>query len=297
MLRIATTPALWSNDDDPTLGGDTPVETALAEVSELGIEGIEDSRKLPVAADALKSLLDSHGLTFAAGFHGTNLLQTTAEEEIETLAPTIARLRETGCKTLVLREVSNAITDKDTPMSRKPTLDASDWDSFSLKLEQVAAHLVEHDITAVYQPYAGTVVHTPEEIDRLVAETGPNLFLCFDSAQVYVGGGDPGQVLTRHLPRVRHVHLGDVRVRPLTKARMGDTSWAEAVRSGIFALPGDKDGSVDFKTLLNLLTASEYSGFITLTAGIDPERTEPKAALTQAMQTLAGLARNGNVAA
>ncbi|QFU10017.1 Inosose dehydratase [Rhodobacteraceae bacterium THAF1] len=297
MLRIATTPALWSNDDDHTLGANTSVETALTAIAELGIEGVEDGHKLPTEPGALKATLDQHGLTFAAGFHGTHLLDRSAEDEIEALAPVIVRLQEVGCKTLVLREVSNAISDADTPMSRKPTLDDAAWDSFGLKLEQVAKHLAEHDIVASYQPYAGTVIHTPEEIDRLMTETGTNLFLCFDSAQIYVGGGDPGQVLTRHLPRVRHVHLGDVRVRPLTKSRMGDTGWPEAVRAGIFGLPGDKDGSVDFKTLLNLLTASEYEGFVTLTAGIDPERTNPKEALTQAMKTLANLAQNGTVAA
>ena len=228
MLRIATTPAIWTNDDDTALDAGLSAETLLEQAAEIGVTGIEDGRLFEGRTDLN---LAKSNLSFVAGYHGLHLLERSAEDEQAALEPVVERLKTLGCTTLGLREVSNAIFDTDTPMSKKPTLAAADWDTFGLKLEQVATWLADQGITAVYQPYAGTVIHTPEEIDKLMMETGPNLFLLFDTAQIYVGGGEPTQVLTRHLPRVRHVHLGDVRVRPLTKARMGDTSWKEAVRT------------------------------------------------------------------
>ncbi|SPJ23448.1 TIM barrel protein [Palleronia abyssalis] len=297
MLRIATTPALWFNEDDTALAAGLSVEDMLSRTAELEITGIEDGRGLPDDAGALKSALDAQNMTLVAAHHGLSLLSLSVEEEQKALDPVLERMDAVGCKTLILREMSNAIVGTDKPMSQKPTLSATDWDSFGLKLEQIATWLTERGITPVYQPYAGTVVHTPDEIDRLMMETGPNLFLAFDSAQVYVGGGEPTQVLTRHLPRVRHVHLGDVRVRPLTKSRMSDTSWAEAVKMGIFTLPGDRDGSVDFKTILNLLGASDFDGWLTLTAGMDPERGEIAKALGDAQRFVSNLAGRGNLAA
>ena len=297
MLRIATTPAIWMNEDDTKLDAGVKPEALISEIADLGYEGVEDGRGLPQDPAALKDALSNGKLDLVASYHGTNLLNLSVEEEREAMEAVVDRMKTVGCKTLILREVSNAIFAKDVPMSKQPNLSAEEWDSFGLKLEQLATWLADQGITAVYQPYAGTVVQTPEEVDKLMMETGPNLFLLFDTAQAYVGGGEPTQVLTRHLPRVRHVHLGDVRVRPLTKARMSDQSWKEAVRNGIFTLPGDKDGSVDFRTVMNLLTASNYEGWLTVSAGVDPERTNISEVQRLAYRTVAGLAGRSQQAA
>ena len=296
MLRIATTPATWMNEDDTQLDAGIAPDQLISDVADIGYEGIEDGRALPQDASALKDALGGK-LDLVAAYHGTNLLSLSVEEERDALEPVVARMKVVGCSTLILREVSNAIFASDVPMSKRPTLSTEDWDSFGLKLEQLATWLADQGITAVYQPYAGTVVHTPEEVDKLMMETGPSLFLLFDTAQAYVGGGEPTQVLTRHLPRVRHVHLGDVRVRPLTKARMNDQSWKEAVRNGVFTLPGDKDGSVDFRTVMNLLTASNYEGWLTVAAGMDPERANIGEAQRLAFRTISTLAGRSQQAA
>ena len=40
-IRIGANPIGWSNDDLPEIGGDTPLETCLAEAKQAGIEGME----------------------------------------------------------------------------------------------------------------------------------------------------------------------------------------------------------------------------------------------------------------
>ena len=275
MTRIATTSAAWSNEDVRTLGADIPLETCLTEASEIGFTGIEAGYKFPEDAAALKSALEPHGLSLAAVHHGLNLLDLSVEEERDAMQPKIDLLKAAGGDVLVVKEVSNAIFDKDdVPLSRKPSLDTADWEGFALKLDQIAAFCADQGVTCVYQHYIGTIVQTPEEIDRLMMETN-GVSLLFDTAQCYMGGGDPAQVLTRHLPRVRHVHAGNIRVRELTRARMNDVSVPEAVRAGVFTVPGDREGSVDFKTCMNLLSASDFDGWVVVAAGQDPEKRSP----------------------
>ena len=40
-VRIGINPISWSNDDLPSLGGETPLETALSEGKAIGYEGFE----------------------------------------------------------------------------------------------------------------------------------------------------------------------------------------------------------------------------------------------------------------
>jgi inosose dehydratase len=46
-VRIGINPISWMNDDLPSLGGETPLETALAEGKEIGYEGFELGNKFP----------------------------------------------------------------------------------------------------------------------------------------------------------------------------------------------------------------------------------------------------------
>jgi inosose dehydratase len=298
MTRFATTPAAWSNEDDRTIGADIDLETCLAEAAEAGFEGIEDGYKFPRDAGELTSVLGGHGLALAAVTHGLHLLDRSVEEERDAIRPAIDRAKAGGTDVVIVKEVSNAIfSEPDTPLSKKPELTAQDWDSFGLKLEQIATLCADEGLTCVYHHYMGTVVQTPDEIDRLMMETGPNLHLLFDTAQCYFGGGDPVQLLTRHMPRVRHFHAGNVRVSPMAKARMSDVSLPQAVRMGVFTVPGDRDGSVDFKTCLNLLSASSFDGWIVCTAGQDPAERDPAKLQAMGLRTLRDLAGATGIAA
>jgi len=40
-IRFGVSPIAWANDDMPELGGDTPLESILRDIQELGFEGVE----------------------------------------------------------------------------------------------------------------------------------------------------------------------------------------------------------------------------------------------------------------
>ena len=53
-IRIGANPIGWTNDDLQEIGGDTPLETCLAEAKEAGVVGMEKGHKLPSDGAALK---------------------------------------------------------------------------------------------------------------------------------------------------------------------------------------------------------------------------------------------------
>ena len=51
-VRIGINPISWSNDDLPSLGGETPLDVALAEGAAIGYEGFELGNKFPREPEA-----------------------------------------------------------------------------------------------------------------------------------------------------------------------------------------------------------------------------------------------------
>ena len=56
-IRFGVSPIAWINDDMPELGGDTPVETVLQDIQELGFSGVELGGKFPRDPTVLRALL------------------------------------------------------------------------------------------------------------------------------------------------------------------------------------------------------------------------------------------------
>src|SRR5690606_23489975 len=103
-IRFGVSPIAWANDDMPELGGDTPLETILAEIRELGFEGVELGGKFPRDAAALKPLLAKHGLDLVGGWYSGSLLVQDAAAEIASLQPHLALLEAMGSSVFVFAE-------------------------------------------------------------------------------------------------------------------------------------------------------------------------------------------------
>src|ERR1700691_3737416 len=66
-IRIGANPIGWINDDLQEIGGDTPLETCLAEAKEAGVVGMEKGHKLPSDGAALTSRPSYRSLAKATG--------------------------------------------------------------------------------------------------------------------------------------------------------------------------------------------------------------------------------------
>src|SRR5689334_17111863 len=106
-VRFGVSPIAWINDDMPELGGGTPLESVLRDISELGFEGVELGGVFPREPKVLARLLESHGLALVGGWYSGSLLRRTAEEEWEALQPHLALLEALGCSVFIFAETSN----------------------------------------------------------------------------------------------------------------------------------------------------------------------------------------------
>ncbi len=273
-LRIGINPLTWTNDDMPELGGETPLETCLAEASEAGYEGIEMGNKFPRMAAELGPILGRHGLALVSGWYSANLMERTVEEEIEASGEHLALMVGMGCKVMVFAETGGSTYGRrDAPISARPTLSDDDWGPFGDRLTHMAEHLAARGVAMAYHHHMGTVIETEAEIDRLMACTGEAVGLLLDTGHMRFAGADPVAVAARHGGRINHVHCKDVRADVLEKARGEDMSFLDAVLEGVFTVPGD--GAVDFAEVLAELRPFAYSGWLVVEAEQDPAKAHP----------------------
>jgi inosose dehydratase len=115
----------------------------------------------------------------------------------------------------------------------------------------------------------GAYVESPADVDRLMAETGPQVGLLFDTGHAWYGGAtDVNALLRKHLHRVVHVHCKDVRPQVVRSARNEGWSFLRGVLNGTFTVPGD--GAIDFDAVLTTLHAGGYQGWLVVEAEQDP---------------------------
>jgi inosose dehydratase len=293
MIRYGTNPIAWANDDDRSIGADIPTARILDEAGrQIGFDGIENGHRWPDDPEELRSMLAGYGLKFISGWYSTELLVRSVEDEIKAAQAHIAKLRHNGCKVMIVCETSNAIHgDAGRAVNDRPRLDAAGMAAFGAKLEAFAAYLATQGLTLVYHHHMGTIVESPEDIDAFMAATGPATHLLFDAGHCAFGGGDPVQVLTKHIARVRHFHAKNIRPAVTARVRAEGLSFLQGVVAGAFTVPGDQEGGIDFAPLLKILATAGYDGWIVIEAEQDPTVRNPLLYQTLGLATLKRLAR------
>ncbi|MEL7526545.1 MAG: TIM barrel protein, partial [Pseudomonadota bacterium] len=254
MILFGANPIAWANDDDQSLGAHIPTGQILSEASEIGFDGIENGHRWPDDPEELKQLLGSHGLRFISGWYSLNLLAQSVEEEKTAIQPHLDKLKHNGCKVCIACETSNTIQGSDVDISTSPVLSGEEMSAFGAKVEELSAFCADQGIDLVYHHHMGTVVETLAEIDAFMAATGPATKLLFDAGHCYFGtrGNDPAPVLKKYIDRVGHFHAKNVRPAVMKDIRDKRKSFMDGVRAGVFTVPGDEEGGIDFTPLLQI---------------------------------------------
>lgn len=296
MIRFGTNPIAWSNDDDRRIGAHIGMAQCLDDAARIGFDGIEKGHKLPDTPEGIRRELGGRGLAYVSGWHSTNVLVNDLETEKAAMQPFLDLLRAVGSDIIIVCETSNAIHGDDArAVNDRPRLATADWPTFGAALEALAAHAAAQGVTMVYHHHMGTVVESPDEIDLLMAHTGPHLHLLFDTGHCYFGGGDPAAVAARHMPRVRHLHAKNVRADVMAQVRDQGLSFLEGVRRGVFTVPGDPEGAVDFAPVLASAAAYGYDGWLVIEAEQDPVRRDPVRYQSMGLAALRAMARDAGL--
>jgi len=273
-VRIGINPIGWTNDDLPSLGGDTPLETCLSETRIAGFSGTEMGGKFPKTSGELRPLLGSHGLVLVSGWYDGRIHERDLDAEWNAILPHMTLLRDLGCRHVVYADTSGRSEgDLFAPISRRPKLADAEWVSYGKRLTALAERMADFGVGMAFHHHMGTIVETDAEVDRLMASTGPAVGLLYDCGHCVFSGGNPVAMLRRHVARVVHVHCKDARKDLLQKARATDESFMQAVLDGVFTVPGD--GFIDFPTLLATLHEAGYEGWLVSEAEQDPAKAHP----------------------
>jgi inosose dehydratase/3D-(3,5/4)-trihydroxycyclohexane-1,2-dione acylhydrolase (decyclizing) len=291
-IRLGTNPIGWSNDDLRELGGDTPLETCLAEARQAGFVGIELGHKFPRDSATLRAVLDAHQLALVSGWYSAALLQRDATAELQAMRPHLSLLKALGCSVVIVAETSNAIhTERTAPLSQRPVLADADWPRFAERLTALGDAVASEGLALAYHHHMGTVVQTGEEIDKLMTLCGPSVKLLLDTGHAAFAGADPTSLARRHHARVAHVHCKDIRRPVMEMARARNWSFLDSVVAGVFTVPGD--GAVNFPAVLAMLPG--YDGWMVVEAEQDPKQANPLDYARMGHKNLAAYARSAGL--
>ncbi len=271
----------WKNDDDPRLGANYSIETVLDEMQEADYAGAELGGSAPTDLNILLPLLKSRNLQLVNAWHSTNLTDfsergldaaTNTLNEVEKFKEKVVYLYDAGSKRIGPSEQGGSIQGKNVPIfgDLRPVHSDYQWDVMADGLDQMAEVAEGHGLTLVYHHHLGTGIQTRKEVDRLMRGT-KKVKLLYDTGHLVAAGEDHLGVLDDHIDRIAHVHLKDVREEVLAYAIANNLSFMDAVRAGMFTVPGD--GMIDFIPVFERL--KKYSDWIVIEAEQDPAKANP----------------------
>ena len=109
-VRIGINPISWSNDDLPSLGGETPLEVALSEGKAIGYQGFELGNKFPRESEraARRCWRRTTSRSSPAGTRA-RLARRSVDEEIAAVGPHLKLLADNGANVMVYGEVADGI--------------------------------------------------------------------------------------------------------------------------------------------------------------------------------------------
>src|SRR6202167_5890772 len=146
-------------------------------------------------------------------------------------------------------------------------LDADACRRFAAGLAMVLSRCRDRGYEPTFHPETGTFVEAPWEIERVleISDVG----LCLETGHIFVGGGDPLEVLRSAPERVNHVHLKDA-IRSRMDELIVDHEPTPAIWSReVFCALGD--GDVDIDGVLKELGRLNFEGWLVVEKDISPQ--------------------------
>ena len=258
-LPIGTNPdawGIWTADDQRRV----PWNRWLDDVAAAGYREIElgSIGYLPQDPARIREELGRRGLALTAGYAGGLTPDPRHRESI------MARARETGALVagaggrflVAIAAFSRDATGRPTGPSR---LDGDDWRDFVELLGELAARTTgEFGLGLAYHPHIDTVVELPQDVERLLDDTGAAVGLCLDTGQMTYRGNDPVAILRRWTTRVTYLHLRDLDPAITSASQDIDAPFEQAVRRGLFCDPGT--GLIEFAPLVAAVRDVGFAG-------------------------------------
>jgi inosose dehydratase len=254
--RIAGAPISWGVCEVPGWGWQLDAATVLSQMQEVGLVATEFGPDgfLPDDPQVKAKTLADKGLRAVGGFVPV-VLHDPAHNPVPQIEQALKGFRAGGAGTLVLAAATGA-----DGYDARPVLDDAGWRVLLANLDRLALLASRSAITATLHPHVGTMVETPDDVERVLA--GSAIGLCLDTGHLLIGGADPVALAAEHAGRIRHTHLKDVDATLARRVQSGAVSYADAVRQGMYRPLGQ--GDVDIAAIVGSLEGAGYDGWYVL---------------------------------
>ena len=286
MIKIANAPCSWGalEFDLEEKSEEIGFEQVLDEIKETGYIGTElgDWGFMPTDPNLLRNEIEKRGLELLGAFVPVALAERDTHDEGVKVALRVAELMyRAGYKNafIVLADDNGSIPERREHAGRitpEMGLSESQWKLYAEGAEKVAKAVKDqYGLRTVFHHHCAGYIETPEEIDKLMAMTDPELLgLCLDMGHYAFGGGDPVEALQKHSDRIWHVHFKDFDPDAARLSRETNGDYFDAIKKGVFCELGK--GAVDFATVVNLLNDKGYKDWIVVEQDILPGMGAPK---------------------
>jgi len=259
--RIASAPISWGVIEVPGWGLQLDRDRVLSEMVGLGIAATEFGPEgfLPDAPAERAAALADAGLEAVGGFFPAVLHRSATAGDAQDPLPAIERELEAyvaaGAGTLVLSAVTG-----EAGYDGAAELTEAEWATLLENLDRAKAAAERVGVVATLHPHLGTVVESPEAVERVLSGSG--IGICLDTGHFTLGGGDPLALVSDHANRIVHAHLKDVSLEVAGRVRAGEIDYREGVRQGMYRALGEGDARVG--EIVEALRAAGYGGWYVL---------------------------------
>ena len=275
---FGVTPTLWWNDDFPDIDIGIPFGQCVSEMALAGFQGCSVGHKYPTDTGVLKHELDLRGLRISEPWTSTYFtLKEMYDKTLQGFERQLQFIRAMGGTELVVAELGHAVHQQPVALvPNRPIFDDRQWDALTSGLNQLGQIAADAGMRLCYHHHMGTGVQTRADVDCLASSTDPQLvYLLLDTGHITFAGDDPVSFATTYATRIKHVHLKNIRPQIMEAALRDSLSFREAIAAGVFTVPGDPDGCVDFPSILGVLAEHGYEGWLVVEAEQDPAKANP----------------------
>ncbi len=274
-VKLSIAPIAWTNDDLPELGGHISFEQCIEEMSEAGFTGSEIGNKYPKDPEVLKPALEKRGLEISSAWFSTFFSENgRSEETIDKYVEHMNFLKAMGARVVNICECGHCVQMGTGHVFDRPEYSNDQWQNVAEGLNMIGEIARDNEMINAYHYHMGTMVQNLEEIDRIMELTDPALvYLLVDTGHAHYAGDDPLSIVRKYGPRIRNVHLKDIRQEILDIVHSEKMSFLDSVKAGVFTVPGD--GCIDFLPIFKALADAGYGGWFVVEAEQDPDKANP----------------------
>jgi len=271
-MKLATAPVNWNNADVTDYRPWIPYPELLDQMVAAGYVATEWGMNMERDAGKLRSDLRERNLQMLGGFVGMELRNRRKRDEEIARAVEIGRFFQSagGGYLIAADSGDNRRRGEAGHVDPSGALPDEQWKSLATGLNDLARELAPIGVRVVFHNHVGTYVETQEETARLLDETDPALVSwCLDCGHLAYGGGDTLHALQKYGNRVGYVHIKDVDGQVLQKSREHGWSFAQALKSYIFAPLGE--GIARVPEVIDSLRQAGYTGWLVIEQDTTPD--------------------------